>query len=233
MGSLASGFKRIQEKNRNGSLAHWAFDRLSAALSRLGLVVQITLIYREGETEIEAGTEIAQPKPRLAGITWGLANASDLLELTRIRPHGASDTEFVDRVKQGAECYYLRHDGRIVGFTWSEINGAARPRFGLRFGPTDAYLYDAYSLASHRGLNLLPFLRYQVYRDLRRRGCKTILSSTDIFNRAAHRFKQKLGAQPIAIRLYLNLFGHLERVFTIHRFGPPLPSAMKLVLHES
>jgi hypothetical protein len=187
-------------------------DRLAAALSRLGVTIQVTVVYREGEAEIPS------PQPRLADVTCSIATAAEISELARVRSNINSYDEFVERARVGAQCYYMRHGDRIVGYTWCEINGSPRPRFGLNFGPTDAYVYDAYTVAAYRGLNLLPFLRHQVLQDLKHRGCKNVLSSTDVFNRAAHRFKRKLGARPIAMRLYLKLPGRFEKVFTLYRF---------------
>ena len=223
MNPLVIGFTRLLEKHRSGTLAYWAFDRLSTALSRLGLAIQITMIYRESEGEG------AKPQPRLADVVCGVSTAAELSELAGIRSDTSSYEEFVERVRQGAQCYYMRHEDRIIGYTWCEIHGSPRPRFGLAFGPTDAYVYDAYTIPAYRGLNLLPFLRYHVLQDLKRRGCDVVLSSTDIFNRPAHRFKQKLGAQPIVIRLYVKLFGWFERVFTLYQFRA-LPLSVQAAL---
>lgn len=225
--NLISCLRRIQEKRRNGMLMQWAFDRLTGALSRLGVTVQVSVTYREGIVEV------AEPRPRLADFTWGIATAEDLAELARARSDGRSQEEFEERNRQGARCYYLRHGNRIVGFIWCEINGAPRPRFGLSFGPRDAYVYDAYSVASYRGLNVLPFLKYQVLQDLKLQGCENVLTSTDIFNRAAQRYKAKLGACPQVVRFYLNLFGRFERVFTLYSYRSGTPPTMNTRLKVS
>lgn len=216
---LSSVLGKVREKHRHGLMAHWAFDRLTDVLARLGITVQVTEIYREGDTAV------AEPQPLLTDLTWGLATIGELSELAHVRGDAGSHAEFLQRFQRGAQCYYLRHQGRAVGFSWCEINGASRPRFGLNFGPTDAYLYDAYSDTSYRGMNLVPYLRYQVLQDLKRRGCENVLSSTDLFNRAAHRFKRKLGAYPLSIRLYLGLWGRFGRAFTVYRFKSPAPSS--------
>lgn len=213
--NLSSVLRRIREKHRHGLMAHWAFDRLANALARLGIIVQVTEIYREGDMAVAA------PEPRLTDLTWGLATVGELSELAHIRGDAGSHAEFLRRFQRGAQCYYLRHQGRAVGFSWCEVNGASRPRFGLSFGPTDTYLYDAYSDTSYRGMSLVPFLRYQILQDLKFRGCDNVLSSTDFFNRAAHRFKRKLGAYPLSIQFYLSLWGRFERVFTVYRFNSP------------
>ena len=215
---LSAALRRIREKHRDGMLAHWAWDRLAKGLSLVGIAVEVSVTYREGLAAV------SEPSPRLTDFTWGTATTADLPGLGDAgADHGASD-EFAERLARGATCYFVRHEGRIVAYIWSEVHGPARPRFGLSFGPRDAYVFDAFAVASYRGLSVLPFLKYHVLEDLRRRGCEKVLSSTDIFNRAAQRYKQKLGARPIAAHFYVNLFGHFEKVFTFYRF-PSQPLA--------
>src|SRR3546814_10817265 len=95
-----------------------------------------------------------------------------------------------------ALCYLLRCDGRVVAFTWCERDSPPRPRLGRAFGPTEAYLFDAYTAPTCRGRNLLPFLRQRLYRELRSLGCTGFFSSPAAINRPAHRSKQKPGQRP-------------------------------------
>lgn len=123
----------------------------------------------------------------------------------------------------------MRHRGQIVALTWCEAGGPPRPRLGLTFEPTDVYLFDAHAAPSFRGLNLVPYLRHRLYGELALRGYHNCLSSTVCFNGPAHRFKQKLGARPCKMMLYLSLFGRLGHVFAVWRFdaGAPRRSATK------
>lgn len=216
--SVISGLRKLQEKRRNRLLMQWAFDRLASGLSSLGITIQISVNYREGVVEID------QPQPRLDDFTWGLAAAEDMGEIAEIKAQTTFREEILERAARGAECYVVRHAGRIVAFTWCEVNGPPRPRFGLTFGAGDAYIFDAYTVPSYRGLNLLPFLEYQLLRDLKRRGCDHVLSSTDAFNRAARRYKAKLGARPLAMQLYVGILGRFQKILTIYRFSADPPS---------
>lgn len=208
----SSALRKIREKHRNGLLLHWAFERLTSGLSRLGVTVQVTVIYREGMVEVD------EPQMRLSDCTWGIATPADLAEMIADQAFSNSREEFSERAQRGARCYLVRHNGGVVAYIWCEINGPPRPRFGLTFGPRDAYVFDAHAVSSHRGMNILPFLKYQVLQDLKRQGCTNVWTSTDAFNRTAQRYKRKLAACPSAIRLYIGLFGRFEKVFTLYRF---------------
>jgi hypothetical protein len=203
---------RIQEKRRHGLLLMWCFERLTSALARLGVTVQVSVIY--SETAGDAGP----PRAGLSGCTTGFAAPADLAEVALVEAYPFGREDLVERAAGSAECFVLRHEGRIVAFTWCRFADPPH-RLGLTLGPQDAYLFDAHTAPSCRGLNLLPFLRHQLYGELIARGRTNLLSSTVAFNRPAHRFKEKLGARPRETRMYLRLFGRFDRTFTLYRFS--------------
>src|SRR3546814_21150629 len=87
-------------------------------------------------------------------------------ELAQVPAYGISLDELYERLGERAECFVLRHRGSIIAFTWCQIDGPPRPRFGLTFGPKDAYLFNAHTHPAFRGRNVVPFLRPQLYLDL-------------------------------------------------------------------
>jgi hypothetical protein len=212
MSGIGSALARVRDKHRKGLFGLWAWERLTSALARLGLRLHLSVIYREGTRPDDP------PDLLLTDCSIGFSTPDDIAEIAAVEAYPISVDEMRERFERGAECYLLRHRGKIVAFTWCEAGGAPRPRLGLKFGPEDVYLFDAHTAPSFRGLNLLPFLRYHLYRDLHHRGYRNLLSSTVCFNRPAHRFKQKLGALPEKMTLYLSLFSRLERVFVVWRF---------------
>ena len=214
---LSAVLEKVRAKHRDGLLVQWAWDRLTKGLSRVGIALEISITYREGMAVV------LEPAPRLTDFTWGIATRAELPGLVDARANEGSRAEFAERIERGAKCYFVRHHDRIVAYIWSEVHGPARPRFGLSFGPRDAYVFDAFAVSSYRGMNVLPFLKYHVLEDLRKQGCETVLSSTDIFNRAAQRYKQKLGARPIAAHFYIGFLGRFEKLFTVYRFPARRP----------
>src|SRR3546814_13513060 len=93
-------------------------------------------------------------------------------------------------------------------------------------------LFNAHTDPAFRGRNVLPFLRHQLYLELTRRGRTNLISSTDIFNGPAHRFKRKLGAVPVEARLYVKFGNRIEKVFILRRFptarGPTVAPELAL-----
>jgi hypothetical protein len=218
--------RKIREKHRNGLLVHWVYDRATSILSRMGITIEISITYREGLTET------GQPQPRLSDFYCGRATQADLAELGHVR--GCDETsDMVARSSAGTQCYLLRHEERIVAFIWFDIGGPPRPRFGLTFGPRDAYVFDAYAVPSYRGLNLLPFLKQQVLQDLQRSGCDIVLTATDVFNRPAQRYKRKLGARPKALIFYIGCSRHFGKAITLYRFRsePKHADGLQVVKH--
>ena len=213
MKAIGVAIARFRDKQRKGLLGLWAFERATAALRRLGLGVHLSVAYQEGT---EDG---GPPAIRLTDCTISLAAPEDAQEIAAVESYPLPVGDLRERFGRGAGCYLLRHCGSIAAFTWFEVGGPPRPRLGLTFGPQDVYLFDAHTAPAYRGLNLLPFLRHRLYRDLEARGHSTFLSSTVCFNRPAHRFKQKLGAKPWRMTLYLSLFGRMQRVFVLRRYA--------------
>ena len=212
MGAKAT-FLKIQTKHRNGLLLFWAFDRLISAMSRLGVFISVFVVYREGMVEVDC------PELGLSNCTWGFATPEELADVASVEAYSISHKKLMKRAAGGAECFVLRHEGRIVAFTWwCQLDGTQLVRLGHTFGSQDAYLFNAHTAPSYRGRNLLPFLRYQLYSELNRRGRTNLLSATYAFDRPAHHFKRKLAARPLEVRLYLRLFGRIGRVFTLYRF---------------
>jgi GNAT superfamily N-acetyltransferase len=207
---------KCREKHRRGLVALWVFERLAWALGRAGLTIHLSVVYREGIVPVEV------PKANLPDISLELASEETLADIALVEGYTIPPEMLRERFAQGAGCCLLRNGGQIVALCWYERGGAIRPRLALALGASNAYLFDAFTAPSYRGRNLLPFLRYRLYTELRRLGCTGFFSSTVAFNRPAHRFKLKLGARPQEVRLYLRLFGRLERVFIIWRFASML-----------
>jgi GNAT superfamily N-acetyltransferase len=104
-----------------------------------------------------------------------------------------------------------------VAFNWAnphEFSGNLC-RFDLE--PDEAYLYDAYTIPDYRGKRLAPYLRYQTYRCLSRRGMNRIYSISDAFNTPSIRFKQKLKARFVKLGLSIQLLNRRTYNITLRQ----------------
>ena len=79
---------------------------------------------------------------------------------------------------------------------WCNLEKCDSNAITFKLREDEAYLMDARTFASYRGMNLAPYLRVELYRHLRKMGRTRFISVTDYFNTAAQRFKEKLNAKP-------------------------------------
>jgi len=124
-----------------------------------------------------------------------------------------SEEELTKRLKEGKRCYGAKIEGRIAAFTWADLRefGTRTRRFLLQ--EDEAYLFDAYTLPGHRGKGLAPVVRYYAYERLEDMGKKRLYSITDFFNVPSLRFKKKLGAKIIELRMLFLVFN--RKIFDI------------------
>jgi hypothetical protein len=96
----------------------------------------------------------------------------------------------------------------LAGYSWVNLTNVpglvgGSPLF--RLGEADAYLFDAYVARRFRGRNLAPWLRHRVHQECARLGRSNLYSVTLAFNSSSRRFKDKLGAEEIELRVLVGL----------------------------
>ena len=82
----------------------------------------------------------------------------------------------------------------------------------------EAYLCSAVTFRAYRGKNMAPFLRYELYKHLNQIGRTNFYSITEFFNTSAQKFKEKLGAKPIKLGLYVGLFNRWQWSITLKKY---------------
>ena len=72
-------------------------------------------------------------------------------------------------------------------------------------------MFDAYTVPAYRGKGLAPLMRYRSYQELYNLDKHKLLSFSDYYNTPAIRFKEKLKAKPLELRLAVGFRGiHLD-----------------------
>lgn len=117
------------------------------------------------------------------------------------------------RLNEGKRCFGIKCEGQIVAFTWVDFKewGVTASRHLLN--ENEVYLFDAYTLPSFRGKGLAPRVRRYAHEQLEDMGIKTLYSITDFFNTSSMRFKAKLDARAIELRLLFLAFK--KKIFDI------------------
>ncbi len=186
-----------------------ALRPLYALQRRIGLYARPYYVVREGR-----GIKNSPPiKPELESYEMRSFDDRDMRQMARIPGRSFSEAELLKRLNQGKRCYGIACREQMAAFTWVDFEefGMNDSRSSLK--EDEAYLFDAYTLPAFRGKGLAPLVRYYAYGQLEDMGIKTLYSITDFFNIPATRFKEKLGAKTVELRL---LFLALDkRIFDI------------------
>jgi hypothetical protein len=100
---------------------------------------------------------------------------------------------------------------KLVAFTWYDLKELNCKGIKCPLNKGEAYLFDAYTLLAFRGKGIAPFMRYRSYQELTKLGKHSLFSFSDFFNTPAIRFKEKLKAKPLELRLEVRFRGiHLD-----------------------
>lgn len=180
------------------------------AVSKVGLRIEPFDLFLEG---LDRGVA-PPPPPSFENASISFLSSDDMAELARMPGRSFSQNDLEARVRSGQLCIGVRHQGRIIGFTWcnlSECRIEKHRLFDLR--ADEASLFDAYAVEEYRGRDLAPWMRYRCYEEMAKLGRHRCYSVTIIFNTPAIRFKEKLGAEVIGKGLYLDLLARSQLHF--------------------
>lgn len=119
-----------------------------------------------------------------------------------------------------AECLGIFIDGALAGYTWSRFDRILHARrIELhKLKRDESYLFDLYVDKAYRGLGIAQVLRRQSYRQLAMKGINRFYSISSYFNRSTRRFKAKLGAREVELRLLLKLGSIVSLDFRLRRY---------------
>lgn len=202
--------KRQPAKKRHlGTRILWALMR---KLRWLGIKVEPFITVREGETSVD----VAEPPDNFR---FAFLSAEDVDELIRLEP-AADRQEMITWFQEGKLCYGVWDGSVLIAKMWCDLDEFNYPPNYRKLTEDEVYLYAAFSDPEYRGQSLAPLMRARGYAALRKMGRSKFCSYTDFFNTAARRFKLKLGARNVALRLHLELFGKWSTTMTLRRYSP-------------
>ncbi len=190
-------WQRLRGRLRYGLLIQELLDRLV----RCRIIVYPYFVVQE-----PGGPDAAAPiDPRAR---FRMLRADDVDEVVRVLAGRISRDFFLELLTR-AECLGVFHEGKLAGYTWARLDTVPIPE-GLGCSVFDlladeAYLFDMYVAPAYRGLRLAGSLREAMRNELIRRGRTRFFSLTLAFNRASRRFKQRLGAREVELRIQLRL----------------------------
>jgi hypothetical protein len=169
-------------------------------LSRCGLIIYPYFVVAEpAPTET---SPVLEPPYTLRRLT-----VDDAAEMVRVSVANADLNTYSSQLKTSL-CVGLFYEGQLAAYTWASLVRVPVPGSGGRLlfplRDDEAYLFNMYVTPSHRGARLAGVLRSAMQLELLRERRSRFFSITLAFNRSSRRFKARLGAVELELRLYLH-----------------------------
>jgi hypothetical protein len=209
--------QRLWGRIRNGLIVQDLLD----ALGHLGVVIRPYFVNAEFGPH-----EDAPPLPEQCSVRQlTVADAEEIVRIT-LRPPDRVD---LASSLEHSHCVGLFFEGELAAYAWaSSTRGVPVPDAGgarlFDLAPDEAYVFDMYVVPRYRGTRLAITLAQSMHSQMALLGRHHYYSLTIAFNRSARRFKTRLGAREMELRLYLHLrWGRLQGVdFRLRRWGQRL-----------
>ena len=210
---------RLRGRIKHGLLTQEILDRLGGLGVRLTpyLIVDESpgaLINYEGE---------------ISGCSFRTLDASEMHMVANM-PNRKRDLEEVLSRLAFAECLGAFIGDTLAGYTWSRRDHVGRLRGRIKFhqlAHDEAYLFDMYVDKDFRGMSLAPLLRHHLFQHLSSQGVRRFYSITTYFNRSSRKFKAKLGARELELRLSISFWSRLNADFLLRRYDKNTPIRTK------
>jgi hypothetical protein len=210
-------WQRLRGRIRNGLIVQDLLD----ALGHVGLVIRPYFVNAEFGPR-----EPPPPLPAQCSVRrLGVADAKEIVRVT-LRP---PDPDDLASALEQSYCVGLFYEGELAAYSWaSSVRGVPVPDAGgarlFELTAEEAYVFDMYVVPRHRGSRLAITLAQAMHTQLALLGRHHYYSFTIGFNRSARRFKTRLGAREMELRLYLHLrWGRLQGIdLRLRRWGERL-----------
>ncbi len=143
----------------------------------------------------------------------------DMAYLGNHEESSTTTEQYNQMMDNGCICVAAKHRGEIAAYSWADQYHLSFKGKTIALKQNEAYLFDARTYKAFRGKNLAPYVRYKLYKLLKKRGVDRFLSLTILSNTASMKFKQKLGAKPIELFLYIGLFRKYHMHFRLRNMA--------------
>jgi len=187
---------------------------ISSLLARIGIEITPYYLFQEGINV----TEIPEIKGTAADYLCELLKPEDIKIIGAANFFGFSEEKLLAFLNSGGKCIGIKHKGEIAAFMWIEFVELNYKSTLIHLKPNEAYLWFMFTMESHRGKNLAPFLRNKSYEILKDMGRDKLYSISNYFNSPAVKFKKKLNAKELKLILSIQLFKKIHWNFTLKSY---------------
>jgi hypothetical protein len=144
--------------------------------------------------------------------SWGKIPEGQLLREAADPRSGLETNEVRACIARGEVCFGVWNGQQLLSYIWVAPSGAhVCQGVGIRFETQYAFSRWAFTIESHRGLNLHAQLKHHALRVLALEGKRGLLSTIDIGNLESLAAAERAGCQRAGWILVASLFGHQVR----------------------
>jgi GNAT superfamily N-acetyltransferase len=197
--STASYLRHLLQRFRREPTRQLLLD----GLGRLGVSVQPFYVFEETLSPDAA----PRTPPDLRDADVRQLEPGDMQAVAAVPWRNLDEAFFLQRFESGNGCLGLFVGGELAAFSWYDLKECNYEGWRFPLNDDEAYLFDAFTLAPWRGKGVAPFLRHRVYEVLAAQGRRRFYSVSLKTNRAAIRFKEKLGGRIVDEGWWVGLFG--------------------------
>ena len=173
---------------------------------RLKSIIRIIPYYLVEEGVSNENNNNIKPKMDTNRLEVGLLHAADMKSLSQNPEMNISEQRFLNRLKNGWYCMGIRYNERIIAYLWYTLK-QSEDVLPLKLNSNEAYITDVRTFKPYRGKNLAPYLRYELYKYLRKTGRNKFYSITFCYNDPAVGVIKKIRAKRAKLLLYIRVAG--------------------------
>jgi len=120
----------------------------------------------------------------------GLAHRKDINQMLRFSDRMDDYEKLSSRFNREDICEAAWSNGKIIAFSWANLNQFDSYTAKYKLQKDEAYLYDAYTSPEYRGKRLAYHLRYHLYKILKTNGKHKFYSISIKTNKPTLKFKK-------------------------------------------
>ena len=148
-----------------------------------------------------------------------LLTLDDMALLGNHEESNVTTEQLIRLLESGCLCLAVKYKGEIAAYSWCDLNYLRYKDRIVALKQNEAYLFNARTYRAFRGKNLAPYVRNELCKLLKQRGIERFFSITLWSNAASMKFKQKSGAKPIELFLYVGFFRKFHMHFRLRNMA--------------
>ena len=196
-------------------LRHDRFLKLASdGLDRCGIIFRPYYLVLEGLFD----QSIAELESGFDDYELAFLNEAEMTEIAQIPGRYVTESQLLQRLREGMLCFALKKDRELAAFTWIDLNQCHFTGHTFSLKEDEAYLFDAWTMVPFRGKKVAPYLRYQTYKELEKRGRNRLYSISEYVNTSAIKLKKKLNARHLELAVFINFFNLRQFHFLLRKY---------------